>query len=127
MIVEDTRFIVNGKTVICKLWCDPELEIDLYDVPQEAYNMFIVSGRATCSESDTFDLETGKRIAETKARIKAHSKMQKLYRKIYTKVIIPIVTKLDRQMLYDEGKILTQIHRYEKLTGESYQRWKGSE
>jgi hypothetical protein len=40
-------------------------------------------GKAVCSEDDTFDAETGKRIAESRAKIKLYKFMHTLIVKLY--------------------------------------------
>lgn len=69
----------RNKTVSCKLICTiPDLEFnynkDGHNIPENIDKTIIVKGIAKVLPDDIFDVESGKKIARTKAENKAYSK-----------------------------------------------------
>lgn len=93
--ITKASYIVNPekKVVVCVLECDMQLQkhpawIDIY--PKMWANLplvdldgtFKVRAIARCNEEDAFDIETGKRIAESRAKSKAFATAAKVYKEI---------------------------------------------
>ena len=91
----------TNKVVVCTLNCD----LGLYKHPAWLYidseffkkkfpyidygGNFIVKAKARCNPIDTFDEETGKRIAESRAKAKMFKIAERFYR-IYSQRLIKI-------------------------------------
>lgn len=88
----------NSKCTVVTLTGEIEkLEIDPFDYPENfwtwlaelkctnPYQNHVVTfqGRAVCSDNDTFDLKTGERIAEARAKIKAYHTMEVICGKLF--------------------------------------------
>ena len=88
VLIEKSNFYVDevNKVVVCKLECDMQLHKhpawDAIDsIPYVSWDgKFIVKAKARCNATDTFDVETGKRIAESKAKAKMFNTAWKVYR-----------------------------------------------
>lgn len=93
VLIEKFNFHVDevNKIVVCKLECDMQLHkhpawnaIDsrmFKSIPYVSWDgKFIVKAKARCNATDTFDVETGKRIAESKAKVKMFNTAWKVYR-----------------------------------------------
>lgn len=93
VLIEKSNFHVDGanKVVVCTLECDMQLfkhpawdAIDsrmFKSIPYVSWNgKFIVKARARCNATDTFDVETGKRIAESRAKAKMFNISSRVYK-----------------------------------------------
>lgn len=93
VLIEKSNFHVDGanKVVICTLECDMQLfkhpawdAIDsrmFKSIPYVSWNgKFIVKAKARCNATDTFDVETGKRIAESRAKAKMFNISSRVYK-----------------------------------------------
>lgn len=93
VLIEKSNFHVDGanKVVVCTLECDMQLfkhpawdAIDsrmFKSIPYVSWNgKFIVKARARCNATDTFDVETGKRIAESRAKVKMFNISSRVYK-----------------------------------------------
>lgn len=93
VLIEKSNFHVDGanKVVVCALECDMQLfkhpawdAIDsrmFKSIPYVNWNgKFIVKAKARCNATDTFDVETGKRIAESRAKAKMFNISSKVYK-----------------------------------------------
>ena len=57
-------------------------------MPKVDYNgEFTVSATAKCNEDDTFDVEVGKRIAESRAKQKAFGIARRVYVEVFNEVV----------------------------------------
>ena len=92
-LIEKSNFHVDGanKVVVCTLECDMQLfkhpawdAIDsrmFKSIPYVSWNgKFIVKAKARCNATDTFDVETGKRIAESRAKAKMFNISSRVYK-----------------------------------------------
>lgn len=80
-----------NKVVICIMKCDMQImdskfwsaiPIDLWKnkLPKvDVYGCFTVTAKARCNAEDAFDVVTGRRIAESRAKAKAFKTAQKVY------------------------------------------------
>ena len=93
VLIEKSNFHVDGanKVVVCTLECDMQLNkhpawdaIDsrmFKSIPYVSWNgKFIVKAKARCNATDTFDVETGKRIAESRAKAKMFNISSRVYK-----------------------------------------------
>lgn len=93
VLIEKSNFYVDGanKVVVCTLECDMQLfkhpawdAIDsrmFKSIPYVSWNgKFIVKAKARCNATDTFDVETGKRIAESRAKAKMFNISSRVYK-----------------------------------------------
>lgn len=93
VLIEKSNFHVDGanKVVVCTLECDMQLfkhptwdAIDsrmFKSIPYVNWNgKFIVKAKARCNATDTFDAETGKRIAESRAKAKMFNISSRVYK-----------------------------------------------
>ena len=93
VLIEKSNFHVDGanKVVVCTLECDMQLfkhpawdAIDsrmFKSIPYVNWNgKFIVKAKARCNATDTFDVETGKRIAESRAKVKMFNISSRVYK-----------------------------------------------
>ena len=93
--ITKANYIVNPekKVVVCVLECDMQLQKhtawdDIYpnmwaNLPLVDNNgTFKVRAIARCNKEDTFDEDTGKRIAESRAKGKAFATAAKVYKEI---------------------------------------------
>ena len=90
---EKSTFYVDevNKVVVCTLECDMQLNkhpawdaIDyrmFENFPNaHRYGKFTVKAKARCNATDTFDVETGKRIAESRAKAKMFNISSRVYK-----------------------------------------------
>lgn len=92
VLVEKSHFHVDetNKVIVCTLWCNMQFykhpACDSIDyrmfkcIPNVKWEKFIVKAKARCSEVDTFDIEVGKRIAESRAKVKMYSIATRVYK-----------------------------------------------
>ena len=93
VLIKKSSFHVDeaNKVVVCTLECDMQLEkhpawdaIDyrmFKNFPNaHYYGKFTVKAKARCNATDTFNAETGKRIAEGRAKAKMFSISSKVYK-----------------------------------------------
>lgn len=99
--IEKIDYHVNEekRTVACILICNmqlrkhPAFEMHFYSqwrkrMPKVDCNgEFTVSATAKCSEDDTFDVEVGKRIAESRAKQKAFKIAGRVYVEVFNEVV----------------------------------------
>ena len=95
----DYRVNEEKRTVACILTCNMQLRkhpayaMHFYSqwrkrMPKVDCNgKFTVSATAKCSEDDTFDVEVGKRIAESRAKQKAFGIAGRVYVEVFNEVI----------------------------------------
>lgn len=96
----DYRVNEEKRTVVCILNCDMQLEkhpafgnyiyTDQWKkrMPKVSWDgEFNVSAVAKCNDDDTFDVETGKRIAESRAKKKAFGIARRVYGETYSKIM----------------------------------------
>lgn len=95
--VTKINYVINpeSKVVICLMDCDLQLfthpsSKDMYDIvwkkkfPNIGWNgTFSVKGIARCNNEDPFNEEMGKKIAESRAKMKAFSIAQRIYQEIF--------------------------------------------
>lgn len=61
----------------------PSVEVsETYTTNKGFYYIIIVSGKSVCAEGDTFDVQMGERIAESRAKIKLYKFMHTLCKKL---------------------------------------------
>lgn len=108
----ESNFIVKeeNKVVICvmdvniqlrksEVWRDIDLGCWDKKAPMVNYNgMFKVTAKARCNSEDTFDIETGKRIAESKAKAEAFRIVKNVCGSI-AKKLYKIKLKLQSKMM----------------------------
>lgn len=93
VLIKKSSFHVDeaNKVVVCTLECDIQLEkhpawnaIDngmFKKIPYVNWSgEFITKAKARCNATDTFNAETGKRIAESRAKAKMFSISSKVYK-----------------------------------------------
>ena len=93
VLIEKSTFYVDevNKVVVCTLECDMQLNkhpawdaIDyrmFENFPNaHRYGKFTVKAKARCNAPDTFDVETGKRIAESRAKAKMFNISSRVYK-----------------------------------------------
>lgn len=93
VLIEKTSFHVDeaNKVVVCTLECNTQLEkhpawpaIDrkmFKNIPYVNWSgKFITKAKARCNTTDTFNAETGKRIAESRAKAKMFNISSKVYK-----------------------------------------------
>ena len=93
ILIEKSTFYVDesNKVVVCTLECDMQLNkhpawdaIDyrmFKNFPNaHYYGKFTVKAKARCNATDTFDVETGKRIAESRAKAKMFNISSRVYK-----------------------------------------------
>ena len=93
VLIEKSTFYVDetNKVVVCTLECDMQLNkhpawdaIDyrmFENFPNaHRYGKFTVKAKARCNATDTFDVETGKRIAESRAKAKMFNISSRVYK-----------------------------------------------
>lgn len=95
----DYRVNEEKRTVACILTCDMQLRkhpaFDMHFYSQWRKRMpkvdcngeFTVSATAKCNEDDTFDVEVGKRIAESRAKQKAFGIAGRVYVEVFNEVV----------------------------------------
>lgn len=98
----DYRVNEEGRTVACTLTCNMQLRkhpaFDMYFFYQwkkkmpkvNYYGEFTVSATAKCNEEDVFDVEVGKRIAESRAKQKAFGIARKVYVEVFNEVVAAV-------------------------------------
>lgn len=94
MTMKVKKYIVHehNKTITCIMECEfPDLPFNTkvyrkFDLG--ICNDFIVKGVAKCRPGDTYDEQTGCRIAESKAKLKAFKKAEKIMRTYYENVLL---------------------------------------
>lgn len=105
VLIEKSSFHVDetNKVVVCTLKCNMQLDkhpawniIDskmFKSIPYvNWYGEFTVKAKARCNAVDTFNAETGKRIAESRAKAKMFSISSKVY-----KLCSDAITKLAKE------------------------------
>lgn len=94
VLITDTKFHVDteNKVVVCELKVDMQMHKNpaYYVVNRNMWGkrfphvnwegQFIVRAKARCNASDTFDETVGKRIAESRAKVKMFNTAWKVYR-----------------------------------------------
>ena len=93
VLIEKSTFYVDevNKVVVCTLECDMQLNkhpawdaIDcrmFKNFPNACcYGKFTVKAKARCNATDTFDVETGRMIAESRAKAKMFNISSRVYK-----------------------------------------------
>lgn len=93
VLIQKSSFHVDeaNKVVVCTLECDMQLakhpaweSIDcgmFKNIPcANWYGKFTAKAKARCNATDTFSVETGKRIAESRAKAKMFNTASRIYR-----------------------------------------------
>ena len=93
VLIQKSSFHVDeaNKVVVCTLECDMQLDkhpawnsIDcgmFKNIPYANwYGKFTVKAKARCNATDTFSVETGKRIAESRAKAKMFNTTSRIYK-----------------------------------------------
>lgn len=92
--ITDTKYFVNSQkgTVVCALHCDLQLRkhpswTELYcnmwrNLPIDNDGEFDIRAVAKCSPHDAFDEETGKRLAEARAKEQAFLMAKLFYKQV---------------------------------------------
>ena len=93
VLIEKSTFYVDevNKVVVCTLECDMQLNkhpawdaIDyrmFKNFPNaHCYGKFTVKAKARCNTTDTFDVETGRMIAESRAKAKMFNISSRVYK-----------------------------------------------
>lgn len=98
----DYRVNEEKRTVACILTCNmqlrkhPAFDMHFYyqwkkRMPKVDYNgEFTVSATAKCNEEDVFDVEVGKRIAESRAKQKAFGIAGRVYVEVFNEVVAAV-------------------------------------
>ena len=93
VLIEKSTFYVDevNKVVVCTLECDMQLNKhpawDAIDCSMfknfpnaHCYGKFTVKAKARCNATDTFDVETGRMIAESRAKAKMFNISSRVYK-----------------------------------------------
>ena len=93
VLIQKSSFHVDeaNKVVVCTLECDMQLDkhpawnsIDCRMFKNISYanwyGKFTVKAKARCNATDTFSIETGKRIAESRAKAKMFNTASRIYK-----------------------------------------------
>lgn len=120
--IEQPKYYIHShkKVVVCELNCDiPELPFKSkiqrkYFHNEPWYGEFKVKASAKCRPGDEYNEETGMKIAESKAMIKAYDKARRIledYKEIIGKEWDKARNSVDffETVLYREGRHLTSI------------------
>ena len=103
--------VFNAKVVVCTLKYEVRYPHKDWGYYEEFYT---ITGKAKCSDYDFFDLETGKRIAESRATLKLYKIIKNRMRDYMRAVKDELITLTD-----DYGKInrmiYTEDHHYKIL------------
>ena len=85
LIMDDPHYYIDEgkKTVVCTITIRPSATIDVLDYIEINSYKTTVRGVAKCAPDDEFNITTGMRIAESKAKAKAFKKMAKLLFIVY--------------------------------------------
>lgn len=107
IVFDETKFIVNEekKTVTCIISAkftpySQQTEVGLRYHLSELTKKFRVAGVSKCHPDDQFSVETGKRIAESRAKKKVYSMGKELGKKFlrYTEILSSDITKMISNM-----------------------------
>lgn len=120
--IKQPKYYIHShkKVVVCELNCDiPELPFKSkiqrkYFHNEPWYGEFKVKASAKCRPGDEYNEETGMKIAESKAMIKAYDKARRIledYKEIIGKEWDKAYNSVDffETVLYREGEHLTSI------------------
>lgn len=120
MTMRVKKYIIHehNKTVTCIMECDfPNLpyneRIDK-KFNLEFFNEFTVRGVAKCRPGDTYDEQTGCRIAESKAKLKAFKKGEKIMRTYYENVLSEMCNT-EHSIRFFEEEYRREYCHYRKL------------
>ena len=93
VLIQKSSFHVDeaNKVVVCTLECDMQLDkhpawnsidwVMFRNIPYaNCYGKFTVKAKARCNATDTFSVETGKRIAESRAKAKMFNTASRIYK-----------------------------------------------
>lgn len=92
------------RTVVCTITIRPSAMVDVLDYLEINSYKTTVRGIAKCAPEDEFNMTTGMRIAESKAKAKAFKKMAKLLQIVYTELEAQVDKLKD---MYDFNKFLS--------------------
>lgn len=120
MTMRVKKYIVHehNKTITCIMECDfPNLpyneKVDK-KFNLEFFNEFTVKGVAKCRPGDTYDEQTGCRIAESKAKLKAFKKAEKIMRTYYENVLSEMCNT-EHSISFFEEEYRREDYHYRKL------------
>lgn len=120
VLIEKSSFHVDeaNKVVVCTLECDMQLEkhsawnvIDsrmFKKIPHVDWKgRFITKAKARCNAIDTFNAETGKRIAEGRAKAKMFSISSKVY-KLCSDALTKLAKECSNSSVACEQAVITE-------------------
>lgn len=81
LTVEEESYEFKGRDITCTLYIAVRMGEDIL------FGSLVTKGKARCSEIDTFDVEKGKKIAQTKASQKAYDKVWKYLIETYVNYV----------------------------------------
>lgn len=120
MTMRVVKYIVHeqNKAITCIMACDfPKLpyneKVDK-KFNLEFFNEFTVKGVAKCRPGDTYDEQTGCRIAESKAKLKAFKKAEKIMRTYYENVLSEM-RNTEQSISFFEEEYRRENSHYTKL------------
>ena len=125
---EKSTFYVDetNKVVVCTLECDMQLNkhpawdaIDyrmFENFPNaHRYGKFTVKAKARCNATDTFDVETGKRIAESRAKAKMFNISSRVY-KLCSDALTKLAKECSNSSLACEQAMMIENNHVLELT-----------
>ena len=128
VLIKKSSFHVDeaNKVVVCTLECDMQLEkhpawdaIDyrmFKNFPNaHYYGKFTVKAKARCNATDTFNAETGKRIAEGRAKAKMFSISSKVY-KLCSDALTKLAKECSNSSVACEQAVITENNHILELT-----------
>lgn len=128
VLIEKSSFYVDeaNKVVVCTLECDMQLyshpawdAIDskmFKNIPYVKWNgKFIAKAKARCNAVDTFDAETGKRIAESRAKAKMFNVSSKIY-KLCSDALAKMAEECSRSSVACEQAMIIENNHVLELT-----------
>lgn len=120
MTMKVEKYIIHehNKTVTCIMKCDfPTLPYNNRVIEKfslDFINEFTVRGVAKCRPGDTYDEQTGCRIAEAKAKLKAFKKAEKIMRTYYENVLSEM-RNTEQSISFFEEEYRRENSHYTKL------------
>lgn len=128
VLIEKSTFYVDevNKVVVCTLECDMQLNkhpawdaIDcrmFKNFPNaHCYGKFTVKAKARCNATDTFDVETGRMIAESRAKAKMFNISSRVY-KLCSDALIKLAKECSNSSVACEQAMMIENDHVLELT-----------
>ena len=128
VLIEKSTFYVDevNKVVVCTLECDMQLNkhpawdaIDyrmFENFPNaHRYGKFTVKAKARCNATDTFDVETGRMIAESRAKAKMFNISSRVY-KLCSDALTKLAKECSNSSLACEQAMMIENNHVLELT-----------